>query len=245
MSGMLMAHRGASAAAPENTLAAFRLAVELGAPMIELDVQLTVDGNLVVLHDATIDRTSDGTGAVADLTLTELRRHRFDRLRPHAHPDEEVRIMEFSEAVDFMVRHDISLNVETKEYGPDAAGVNDLVWQALRDAGWVERTLVSSINHAAMASMKRQHPELRTAIAFMERFDDLTAYARGCRADVLHPYHRLVDEAFVARARDGEFGVNVWTVDDPVEARRVLALDIDGMMTNRPDLLNPLNGTES
>ena len=237
MTSFLMAHRGASVAAPENTLAAFRSAVALGAPMIELDVQLTADGRLVVLHDATLDRTSDGRGAVAQLTLAEVRRYRFDRSHPGQYELEDVGVLEFGEAVDFMVGHDLDLNVETKEHGPAAAEVNDLVAAILREAGWTERTLVSSLNHSAMAAMKAQHPDLRTAIAFVERFDDLIGYARGCRADVLHPHHSLVDEEFVARARAAGFGINVWTVDDPVEARRVMALDIDGMMTNRPDLL--------
>lgn len=237
MTPVLMAHRGASGLAPENTLAAFRMALDLGSPMIELDVQLTADRHLVVLHDATIDRTSDGVGAVGELTLAELRGHRFDRLRPGEFAADEVGILELSEVLAFAVQRDIALNVETKEHGPAADLVNELVWEALREASWVDRTLVSSINHAAMAAMKSRHPEVRTAIAFVERFDDLTAYAHGCGADVLHPYHALVDEEFVARAREGGFGINVWTVDDPVLARRLLALDIDGLMTNRLDLM--------
>jgi glycerophosphoryl diester phosphodiesterase len=170
------------------------------------------------------------------MTLAEVRTHRFDRTHPGRDRADDVGILEFREAVDFMVSHDLDLNVETKEHGPNAPLVNDLVAAALRDAGWSERTLVSSINHAAMAAMKQQHPHLRTAIAFVERFADLPDYAATCGADVLHPHHRLVDEEFVARARAAGLGINVWTVDDEQEGRRLLALDIDGMMTNRPEM---------
>lgn len=236
MSPQLMAHRGASHDAPENTRAAFLRAVDLGARIIELDVQLTADDRLVVLHDPRVERTSDGSGAARDLTLEELRRLRYDRTHPGMFPDEHIGILEFREAVDFMADHDLDLNVETKEHGPLAGLVNDLVAGTLREARWEDRTLVSSINHSAMAQMRQQHPHLRTAIAFVERFVDLPAYARSCGASVLHPHHGLVDEQFVTIARDAGFGINVWTVDDPTEAHRVMALAIDGMMTNRPDI---------
>lgn len=237
MTSVLMAHRGASQEAPENTLAAFTRAAELGARMIELDVQITADDKLVVLHDPRIDRTSDGVGMVRELRLDELRNYRYDRSHPAAFPADAVGVLEFREAVEFMIVHDLDLNVETKEHGPLAETVNDLVAATLRETGWAERTLVSSINHAAMAAMKRQHPELRTAIAFVERFADLVGYARGCGADVLHPHHALVDEEFVSRAREAGLGINAWTVDDPVEAARILALGIDGLMTNSSAIL--------
>ena len=238
MNTQLIAHRGASRDAPENTRAAFLRAVEVGSTMIELDVQLTADDRLVVIHDQRIDRTANSTGAVRDLTVAELRQFSYDSSLPGVYPSEDVGILELREAVDFMVEHNLDLNVETKEHGAAAERVNDLVAATLRDAGWSERTLVSSINHAASAAMKAQHPEIRTAIAFVERFVDLTDYARSCGADVLHPHYGLVDAEFVERARDGGFGINAWTVDEPDDVRRLIALGIDGVMTNRPDLLS-------
>ena len=237
MTPVLIAHRGASHDAPEHTLAAFRRAVDLGARMIELDVQLTADEQLAVLHDPRLERTSDGHGAVRDWTLEQLRGFRYDRSHPGRFAEEEVALLDFREAVDFMVAHDLDLNVETKEHGPLAGLVNELVAATIAEAGWTDRTLASSVNHQAMALMAEWHPELRTAIAFIERFVDLPDYARACGADVLHPHHGLVDADFVAAARAAGLGINVWTVDDPAEAQRLLALDIDGLMTNRPDLL--------
>ena len=232
----LMAHRGASKAAPENTRAAFELAVAQGARTIELDVHLTADERLVVIHDATIDRTSDGTGAVSEMTLADLRAFRYDRTHPGAFAAEAVGILEFADAVAFMVEHDLDLNVETKSFGADAARVNDLVAATVEDAGWMPRTLVSSINHGAVAAFAVDHPDALTAIAFVERFVDVVDYARRCGARVLHPHHRLVDEEFVARAHAAGLRVNAWTVDDEHEAARILALGVDGLMTNRPDM---------
>jgi glycerophosphoryl diester phosphodiesterase len=232
----LIAHRGASAYAPENTLAAFRLALELGAPMIELDVALTADERLVVIHDGTVDRTSDGTGEVGDLTLAELRALDYSKGHEGTFPLEETRILELAEIVEFCRANDLDLNVETKEYGGKAARANDLVIDTLRNGGWSERTLVSSVNHRAMADFAARETGIRSAIAFVERFDDLVAYARTCRADVLHPHHLLIDERFVDEARAAGLGINAWTVDDPDEAQRLIALGIDGVMTNRADL---------
>lgn len=232
----LIAHRGASAAAPENTRAAFALALAQGARTIELDVHLTADQRLVVIHDATIDRTSDGTGAVSQMTLADLRAFRYDRIHPGAFAPGEVGILEFADAVSFMVEHDLDLNVETKSFGDDAERVNDLVAATVREAGWMPRTLVSSVNHRAVAAFAADHPDALTAIAFVERFVDVVAYARRCGARVLHPHHRLLDEAFVEQAHAAGLRVNAWTVDDEEEASRILALGVDGLMTNRPDM---------
>ena len=236
MSPRIIAHRGASVAAPENTFAAFELAVELGATSLELDVDVTRDGHLVVLHDSRVNRTSNGVGHVRDFRLEELRALRFDRGFEGRFPEGATRIPTLAEVLDFAVERGLWVNVETKDYSDDWAAVNELVGTAIRSRDLAEQTLVSSINHRAMAGLSRTHPELPTAIAFLETFVDVPAYAARCGAQVLHPHFSLVEASFVERAHAAGLGVNAWTVDDEATATRLLATGIDGLMTNRPDI---------
>jgi glycerophosphoryl diester phosphodiesterase len=231
-----IAHRGASAYAPENTMSAFVLAHEMGATAIELDVELTADEQLVVIHDSRIDRTSNGTGRVADMTLAELREYDYSRTVPGSARGDGTRIPTLHEVLEFAAGRGMFVNIETKDHSERALRVNDRVAEAVHTSGRVDNTLISSINHAAMAAMKVAHPEFRTAIAFIERFADLAGYASACGADVVHPYYAHVDEEFVRVARAAGLGINVWTVDDDSTADRMRALDIDGLMTNRPDV---------
>jgi glycerophosphoryl diester phosphodiesterase len=151
-----VAHRGASARAPENTLEAFRLAVEAGAGGLELDVHMSSDGEVVVIHDATVDRTTDGSGAVAGMTLGELRAldagYRFspDGGRTYPYRDRDVGIPTLAEVYDeFQATY---VNIEIKEARP---GVEETVMQVIRGAGAEERTLVVSNRHGVVRRFRR------------------------------------------------------------------------------------------
>lgn len=232
----ILAHRGASAYAPENTMAAFELALEMGVQGIELDVQLSRDGKLVVIHDLTIERTSNGQGKVADLTLDELRQYDFSYSFSGKYGEAGSRIPELAEVLEFAKRSGLYINIETKDYSSPYGPVNARTAELIREMDYVENTLVSSINHHAMALLKRDFPEIKTAIAFLESFYCLDEYAAKCRADVLHPYHLAVDEPFMDLANRCGFEVNPWTADDVAEIKRLKALGVTRIMTNRPDL---------
>ncbi|MBW4081324.1 glycerophosphodiester phosphodiesterase family protein [Paenibacillus sp. S150] len=232
----ILAHRGASAYAPENTMAAFGLARDMGAEGIELDVQLTRDGKLVVIHDLSIDRTSNGTGLVGGLTLEELRQHDFSYTFGGKYGNDGSRLPELGEVMEFAMHHGLYLNIETKDYSRPYGEVNMRTAELVRRYGYAENTLISSINHNAVALLKRDYPEIRTAIAFMESFYRLEEYAANCRADVLHPYYLGVDEDFMELANRSRFEVNPWTVDDEAEIIRLRNLGVTRIMTNKPDL---------
>ncbi|UQZ36818.1 hypothetical protein C2I18_26785 [Paenibacillus sp. PK3_47] len=232
---IILAHRGASAYAPENTLAAFELGRQMGAGGIELDVQLTRDGKLVVIHDHTIDRTSDGTGRVADMTLEELRRYDYSYSFKDKYGTEGSRIPELHEIMQFAMEHNLFINIETKDYANPYGEVNRLTAELVRASGYAGHTLISSINHHAMAMLKREYPEIKTAIAFLESFYRLEAYAESCQVDVLHPYYLGVDESFMEQAVRNGWEVNPWTVDDEEEMKRLQQLGVTRIMTNRPD----------
>ncbi|MBH0098456.1 hypothetical protein I6E68_04785 [Salinibacterium sp. NSLL150] len=237
----IIAHRGASSYAPENTLAAFELAAEMGATKIELDVDVTSDGHLVVLHDPRVDRTSDGMGWARDFTLAELRVLNFDRGFEGQFARAVTRIPTLSEVLSFAAERGVWVNIETKDFTNSWGAVNDLVAAEVRAHDGVDSTLISSINHRAIAGFARSYPEFTTAIAFVETFADLPGYARRCGANVLHPHFSLINERFVAEAREHGLGINAWTVDDDAAADRILEFDIDGLMSNRPDVGNVQN----
>lgn len=232
----ILAHRGASAYAPENTMASFGLARDMGADGIELDVQLTRDGKLVVIHDLSIDRTSNGTGLVGELTLEELRQYDFSYNTGGKYGTDGSRLPELGEVMEFAMKHGLYINIETKDYSRPYGEVNMRTAELVRQYGYTENTLISSINHNAVARLKRDYPEIRTAIAFLESLYRLEEYAANCRVDVLHPYYLGVDEAFMELANRSRFEVNPWTVDDEAEIIRLRNLGVTRIMTNKPDL---------
>ncbi|MEA3345532.1 MAG: glycerophosphodiester phosphodiesterase [Chloroflexota bacterium] len=244
---LIFAHRGASYRAPENTLSAFRLARDMGADGIELDVQLSRDGVPVVIHDATVDRTTDGSGTVADLTLAELKR--LDAGSWFSSEFAGERIPTLNEV--FSVRRtdgtavgqDLSLNLELKVVETEAVGLEEAVGSLIARCGMEDRVLISSFSPLALQRMRRVNYHLPLALIYglslpqaeLERWvQELQPLA------ALHPEHRLVDEAHLAWAWERNCRVNVWTVDELEETQRLLTLGVDGLFTNQPDLLKAI-----
>jgi glycerophosphoryl diester phosphodiesterase len=231
------AHRGASHAAPENTLSAFRLAREMGADGIELDVQLSRDGTPVVMHDATVDRTTQGSGAVADLSLAELKE--LDAGSWFSAQFEGERIPTLAEVFEAL-SHDLVVNVELKATGSEPTGLEEVVVSLITRYGMAGLILISSFNPLTLRRIRQADPHLPLALLYgpslpeaeRERWvQDLQPLA------ALHPEHHLVDADHVAWARGHGCRVNAWTVDATGEMRRLLALGIGGIITNRPDRL--------
>lgn len=245
-----ISHRGGAGLAPENTLPAFQQAVaRFGTDMLELDVQRTRDGELVVWHDATVDRCTDGHGAVRDLTVRELASldagHRFtpDGSRTFPFRGQGVRILSFRALL--RTFPGLRLNVELK---PQSAGAEEALVTLLHEEGAVDRVCLGS---EADAVGERLHALLPDACHFYPR-DALTRLVlslrlgaplpREDRYSVLDMPYRyagmpLVNAAFLAKAARLGRWVNVWTVNAPEQMRCLAALGVGGIMTDRPDLL--------
>ncbi len=245
-----ISHRGGSLLAPENTLAAFRMAVErYHTQVLETDVHLTRDGELVVSHDDTLERCTNGVGAVSDHTLAELQRldagHSFTRDGGRTFPfrGQDVRIPSLREVL--RAFPGLRFNIEVK---PDVPGIEDAFFQVLREEGALERVCVGSELDAVGERLARVMPD---ACHFYPR-DALAAFVLSVRAGeqppddprytVLDmPLHfgdvRLVDEALLRAVDAHGRWLNVWTVDDPQEMRRLVTEGVGGIMTDRPDLL--------
>ncbi len=225
-----IAHRGASANFPENTLAAFRAAVEAGAQMIELDVQASRDGALVVLHDETVERTTDGFGRVDAIELAELKRLdagvRFsERFRGERIPtlDEVFRA----------ITPRCGLNVEIKSRGVEAG-----VCELFRKYGAYATSLVSSFEWDALERVKRIDSDVRIALLAEKRRDGLVQAALAMGAYAVNPRADMVDAEFCASVHARGLKLYTWTVDAPELMRFLIEAGVDGIMTNRPDLLS-------
>ena len=249
------AHRGASALAPENTLEAFRLAVEAGAGGLELDVHMSRDGELVVIHDASVDRTTDGSGAVAGMTLDELRGldagYRFspDGGRTHPYRGRGVGIPTLAEVYEEFPA--AFVNIEMKEAQP---GVEEAVMEVIRDAGAEERTLVVSNRHGVVRRFRRLCGDRIPTGASRREIRDFYLLSRlRLERSMCPPYVALqvpldyrgiplVTPRFVEAAHSRGVRVDVWTINEPGEMRRLLDLGVDVIMTDRPEALTGVLG---
>jgi glycerophosphoryl diester phosphodiesterase len=229
------AHRGARAYAPENTLLAFAIAFDLGADAVECDVQRSRDGGLVIFHDGLVDRTTDGTGPVADMTLAELRSldaGHYRRTPQH--------IPTLDETLALVRDRGAAVNLEIKgESAGESVGTAQAcvpVLRALEDA-FRPSILVSSFDHTALAAIKRELPWLRIGALFGKawRGADLIAPARKLGAEAIHPDARLVTPDLIRRAHGASLRLNVWTVNKPAAIRSLIAWGVDGIFSDYPD----------
>ncbi len=240
----VIAHRGASAVAPENTLAAFRLAGEMGADWFELDCTLTADGEVVVLHDEKLDRTTNGGGPVARATFAELRTVDAGAWKDARFAGE--RIPTLAEAL-ALASEETGVYIEIKaREDTEAARAAGLTLGAkvvalVRARGVERRVVVQSFSPQCCAAVKRLAPELRVELLTGCKVDEEAKWAEARRAadafglDGINPSAEgFTPERLAAVHAEGRT-MAVWTVDDPAEMRRLARWGVDAIITNRPD----------
>jgi glycerophosphoryl diester phosphodiesterase len=237
----ILAHRGASAYAPENTLPAFELALEQGADGFELDVHLTKDGKIVVIHDETVERTSNGEGRIVDLTLDELRAFDFSAgMGGYANSA----IPTLREVLDLVVGTDALVNIELKntiEPYPDLAQDLDALVASMNLAGQV---IYSTFNHYSVRDMIAAGTPVPVGILHSDMLVEPWDYAVSLGAQALHPHYGLVavNGDYVPQAHEAGLRVNVWTVNDPGHMAMMLRDEVDAIITNHPDVAVALRG---
>jgi glycerophosphoryl diester phosphodiesterase len=225
----IWAHRGASANAPENTLAAFRAAEKAGADGIELDIHLSRDGVPVVIHDDTLDRTTNGRGPVADKRWSEIRRldagKWFSANFAGEHPPS-------LEEVLTLVSDRLRLNLEIKDPRAGTA-VLHLLAEFPR-----ARVLVSSFDYGLLENLRREAPNLPLAFLIDSPFWR-RAFSRAvaCGAEALNPRHDRLSRTLLAACRERGLAVYPWTVDEPGLLLRMRRVEVDGVFTNDPELV--------
>jgi glycerophosphoryl diester phosphodiesterase len=245
-----LAHRGASDMAPENTIEAFRLAVEAGAGGLELDVHMTRDGHIVVIHDATVDRTTSGSGAVSEMTLHELRKldagHNFrsDGGSTRPYRGRGVRVPTLGEVLEEFPG--VAVNIDIKAGNP---GIEETVFGVLREANALRRAIVVSTAHAILKRFRKvSGGHVSTGGSKWEigifyllsrlRLERLVLPAyEALQVPLRHRGILVVTPRFVRAAHARGVRVDAWTINQADEMRRLLDLGVDVIMTDRPGTL--------
>lgn len=232
-----VAHRGGSRYAPENTLPAFRLALDEGVRALECDVQRTRDGHLVVIHDQTVERTTNGRGAVPSLTLEALRR--LDAGSWFGPAFAGTMVPELDEVLD-LVRGRALLQIEIKNAPTFYDGIERELVEAIRRRGMEEDVLFMSFDHQSVRTVRDLSPRSPCGIIYAARLVDAPSAARAAGADALCIDWEFVTPDVVDAAHRAGLHVLVWTVDDEADARHCLALGVDGITSNDTRLLRRL-----
>ena len=230
---LVIAHRGASGHAPENTLAAFREALAMGATFIETDLQLTRDARFVAIHDDTVNRTTNGQGAVHDLTLAELRK--LDAGSWFGSEFAGERIPTLEEILEFSKKNDVVFYLELKP-GGSWGGEHALIG-ALRESQEIARSVVISFDAGVLAAIRKVEPTLMTGLLYDGQIDDPLEKAVEIGARQVAVRGDLVTPWMLGQARRRDLQVVCWTVNHPAHMRMLMSAGVDGIMSDYPDRL--------
>lgn len=239
MKPIRVAHRGASAYAPENTIAAFRKAIEIGVDCIELDVHICKSGEIIVMHDPTLDRTTDLSGKISETPLEEIKRADAGAWFDEGFSGEPVPTLE--EALNFIGERAITV-VEIKD-----KWIADQVLETIRKADATERVVVISFHPEALDGIRRGGSSIPTGLLIGESpEDEITQAMRFIKtaaevgAGMISLNHNLIRPRLAYEIRRRGFGLWAWTVDEINRMRELVRIGVMGITSNRPDLLNQI-----
>ncbi len=229
----IFGHRGASGMAPENTIEAFALARDMKADGVELDVQLTKDGEIVVIHDEIIDRTSDHKGRVMEYTLEQLRTFNFN----YGHKDYAFcAIPTLKEVLDLLAPTKMKINIELKTGIFHYPGIEEKVLDLVSGYGIDQRIIYSSFNHESVLKIRKMKPDAYCGMLHNDGFIDIAAYAAHYGMNALHPIKFfLLDDEYLAKAAEHHLDINSWTINTDEEIELALRKGINVLITNYPD----------
>ena len=229
---IILGHRGASGYAPENTLEAFRLAMEQGADGFELDVHLSSDGELIIMHDETVDRTTNGSGLIQSFTLKELKELDASNGMPQ---HKGAKIPTLGELYDLIqdTRHVVNVEIKTDQIV--YPGIAEKVLKLEQEKGMEGRILYSSFNHYTLMELRQIKPDVQYGILYSDGLYEPWKYAKSIGAQYIHPHWRtLLYPGMIEGSLAAGIGINPWTVND----EEIMALCIRhgiGVITNYPD----------
>ncbi len=229
---LIWAHRGASGYAPENTLEAFKLAAEMGADGVELDVQLTKDDVMVICHDETIDRTSNGAGAIKDMTYDELLKYDFG-YGNEAYEGAKIPTME--QVFDLLKPTSLTINIELKTGIYFYPELEEKIVALTKKKGWEDRVIYSSFNHYSVMKIKEIDPNAKTGFLYADGPLNMPGYAAENEVNALHPaLYNLQYPDFMSDCNMFDIDVNVWTVNTEADLLKCRELGVNAVITNYP-----------
>lgn len=230
------AHRGASGYCPENTMAAFVKAIELGSHGIETDVQMACDGELVLIHDEAVDRTTDGSGYVKDYAYAAL--SMLDAGSWFSSDFRNERIPKAEELIILAKKYNILINFEIKNSVVNYPGIEDKLVSLISKYDMTDKIILSSFNHYSMVYCKNKYPNIKTALLYSDILYKPSSYCNFVGADAIHPYFKNIDKEIINEAHNKGLLVNVYTVNETSDIKRLLDWGVDGIITNYPDRIN-------
>lgn len=228
------AHRGFSGKYPENTMLAFEKAIAEGVDGIELDVQLTKDGEVVIIHDETIDRTTNGKGYVVEYTYEEL--SKFDASYIYTGKMGFNKIPTLREYFELVKDLDIVTNIELKTGINEYPGIEEKVWDMIKEFGLQDRIIISSFNHFSVMRMKKIAPEMKYGFLSEDWIIDAGKYTHSHGVQCYHPrFNNLIPEV-IDELKSYGLEINTWTVNKEEDMRYLISHGIDAIIGNYPDL---------
>ena len=233
----IFAHRGARVVAPENTLPAFQKALDMHVDGIELDVHCSKDGQLVVIHDFTVNKTTNGKGRVSDFTAAELAS--LDAGSSLSAEFAGVGVPTLDQVFD-LVGNRCRVNVEIKSEDPSGGNQVEPLIALIQKRNLYDQVLVSSFNPITLIKMRWTDPKVALGLLYET---ELLPHLRQAwftpilQPEALHPDHAIIDEKLMAWAKSKRCAVNTWTVNDVAEAKRLAALGVDVIMSDVPDVI--------
>ncbi len=233
MKTLIWAHRGASGYAPENTMEAFKLAHQQQADGIELDIHMTRDGHLVVAHDETIDRCSDGSGRIIDKTLKELLSYDFSNSLPNY---KNIKIPTLEEVLHFVKGTDLTVDIEIKSGLVNYEGIEEKATSLVSKMDMKKRVLYSSFNHYSLMLIKQIDKSIPIGLLYTEAMVDPHIYAAHLTAEAVHPfYYTLAVPDTVKKCKENGILVNPWTVNTTEHLTWMYKEGVNAVITNYPD----------
>jgi Glycerophosphoryl diester phosphodiesterase len=234
-----IAHRGFSGYYPENTMLAFRKAVEVGCDGIETDLHMTKDGVIVICHDEKIDRTTDGTGFILNYTYEEL--CKFDAGIKYGEQFKKERIPSIDEFLNYVKDKNLLINFELKNNIILYEELEQKVIQKVHEFKIEKNIILSSFNHYSMIRVKEIDNSIKTGLLYEATLYKVDEYAEMVGADALHPFYPAVmDNKIVEDIKKKGIMINAYTVNEEEDMKRLIALGIDGIITNYPDRLKKI-----
>lgn len=230
---LVIAHRGASGYAPENTIASFRKALEMKADGIELDVHLNREGHLIVCHDEAVNRTTNGTGLIKDLSLREIQEMDAGSWFHKAYAREGIPTLD--EVLELIKNKNILINIELKSGPILYEGIEKQVIQLLKKYNLQNQAILSSFNHYSLLECKKADNGIKTAILYMAGLVDPWEYAKYIKADGIHPYFYTVTPTVIEGCEQNNMFIYPFTVNDDQYMKQLFHYGISGIITNYPD----------
>lgn len=229
---LIFAHRGYSAAFPENTMKAFKEAEKVGSDGLELDVQLTKDGQVVVIHDETVDRTTNGTGYVKDFTFKELRK--LDASYKQKTMLKKEPIPSLEEVFEWMTTNNLTCNVELKNILFEYKGMEEKVIELVRKYDLTDRIIISSFNHYSIIDSYRIAPDIEIAPLFAEGLYMPWVYAESIRAKGFHPKYLAAPNEIIKASMEKGIAVRPYTVNKGAVMKRLIEVGCTAFITDDP-----------